>query len=125
MNARVPSCTYLAPCFSLLPRFEAARIGLAEGAECGENVSQELSHSFRRMAMVALPSFSRFRALFNASIVSAISACCEGIVVAVADDLAGEGEARSSARRNKELLRSLEDLSCSNSWGPVETSHGH
>jgi hypothetical protein len=100
MKARVPSCTYLAPCCSLLPRFEAARIGLAEGAGYGENVSQELPQSLCRIARVCLPSFSRFRALLKAAIVSAISACCEGIVVAAAGDLAWEGDVRSSAKVN-------------------------
>jgi hypothetical protein len=97
----VPSCTYLAPCFSFLPRFEAARIGLVEGAGRGENVSKEVPHSLRRIARVCLPSFSRFRALFKAAIVSAISVCCEGIAVAVAGDLTREGDVRSSARRNR------------------------
>lgn len=64
-----------------------------------KNVSKEVPHSLRRIARVCLPSFSRFKALFKAAIVSAISVCCEGIAVALAGDLTQEGDVRSSARR--------------------------
>lgn len=55
--------------------------GLSRGRCTWRHVSKRFSPSIHSRAGGCLPSLSRLTALFRAAIVSAISACCEGIVM--------------------------------------------